>query len=182
MSSVKGRKGNFVKQYLKIQNEYRGKFGQKTIVLMQKGHFYELYSLTDELVKVCDMLNILITRANKKGDQQVTLENPFMAGFQVSSADRFVKILLDNNHTVVIVDEIHKYEGGKRTITREVSRVVSSSTNIESGETVPLMCVYVDKGEMSITWADLSTGKIGIFTEVQYDTEKIKNIISNISR
>ena len=57
MASVKGGKGGFVKQYLKIETEHRKQFGPKTIVLMQKGHFYELYSLTDELVKVCDMLN-----------------------------------------------------------------------------------------------------------------------------
>lgn len=65
MSSIKGGKSNFVNQYLKIQNEYRQLFGNKTILLMQKGHFYELYSLTDELAKTCDMLNILITRADK---------------------------------------------------------------------------------------------------------------------
>jgi len=180
MASVKGGKGNFVKQYVKIEKDHRLQFGIKTIVLMQKGHFYELYSLTDELVKVCDMLNILITRANKKGEQQITIDNPYMAGFQVSSADRFIKILLDNNYTVVIVDEIHKYDNEKRTITREVTRIVSPSTNIESSETVPLMCIFVDKTEMSITWADLSTGKIGIFTETSYDLEKIKNIVSNI--
>lgn len=180
MSSIKGGKSNFVNQYLKIQNEYRQLFGNKTILLMQKGHFYELYSLTDELVKTCDMLNILITRANKKGEQQVTVDNPYMAGFQVSSADRFIKILLDNNNTVVIVDEIHKYDSGKRTITREVTRVISPATNIESNETVPLLCIYIYKNEMSITWADLSTGKIGIFTEVIYELEKVKNTISNI--
>ena len=40
-----------VTDYLKYQEEYQNKYGEKTIVLYQNGSFYEIFCFDPELVK-----------------------------------------------------------------------------------------------------------------------------------
>ena len=36
-----------IDDYLKYQDEYRAKYGEQTLILMQVGSFYELYSIIE---------------------------------------------------------------------------------------------------------------------------------------
>ena len=39
---------NLVKQYINLYLEYQKKYGDKTLVLLQNGKFYECYSITED--------------------------------------------------------------------------------------------------------------------------------------
>ena len=49
--------------FLDIQQKY----GEKSIVLMAVGSFYEMYSQNEEyLKKICNILNVLLTKKKKR--------------------------------------------------------------------------------------------------------------------
>jgi len=55
-----------IDDYIFYTKEYKKKYGERTIVLMQVGSFFELYSITDdtdsEIYKVADICNITISK------------------------------------------------------------------------------------------------------------------------
>ena len=62
-----------LKEYLKYHYKYKKLYGEKAIVLMMVGQFYEIYGVINEdisvgpdLNKLSDILNIQIARRNKK--------------------------------------------------------------------------------------------------------------------
>ena len=57
-----------IDDYIKYQDDYRNKYGENTIILMQVGSFFELYSIVENcpfLYKIADICNIQISRKNK---------------------------------------------------------------------------------------------------------------------
>ncbi len=160
-------KKSLVELYYDTENEYKEKYGDKTVIFLQKGKFYELYSVSESFPKLCDILNIICSRVNKK--LPITKSNPQMAGFQTQFVDRYIKVLLEKNYKIVIIDEISIKEKGKN-VDRAVTRVVSSSTYLESQEVNPLLIIYYtsygeSKSCVSISWVNLSTGKIVLYPE-----------------
>ncbi len=56
-----------IDEYLKYRDEYRNKYGDNTIILMQIGSFYEAYSIIENcpyLYKIGDICNMQISRKN----------------------------------------------------------------------------------------------------------------------
>ena len=93
-----------VDDYLDYQYTYQKKYGDKTIVLMQVGSFFEAYAIdgddekinVDNLYYICDLMNIQISRKNKS-ILKSSRSNPLMAGFPLVAIDKFIQILM-NNH------------------------------------------------------------------------------------
>ena len=62
-----------IDDYLSEQINYEKKYGCNTIVLMQVGHFYEAYGVSNDeektndanMTKLSDIMNIQMTRKNK---------------------------------------------------------------------------------------------------------------------
>ena len=62
-----------IDDYLSEQITYEKKYGDNTIVLMQVGHFYEAYGVSNDeektnsanMTKLSDIMNIQMTRKNK---------------------------------------------------------------------------------------------------------------------
>jgi DNA mismatch repair protein MutS len=178
-SALIGGKQKLLNQYYLEQKNAFEKYGKNTVVFIQKGDFYELYSVEADFPKLCEILNLSCTRANTKKKDKISYENPQMAGFQHKFIDRYLKVLLDRNYTIVLIDEtgINK-EKNKSTKIRTVTRVVTPSTFLESIDTNILLCVYITKRESSIASVDMSTGKICLFGEYIYSTELIRDIIA----
>ena len=64
---------NILKEYLDYHSKYSEKYGEKTIVLMMVGQFYEIYAVINDDIHVgadlnviSDILNIQISRRKKK--------------------------------------------------------------------------------------------------------------------
>jgi len=100
---------SIITEYLNYQKKYQKLYGDiRTIVLMQVGSFHEAYS-TDKLGfnlhRLSDLLNICVTKKNKSIDE-VSVKNPYMMGFPSVALEKFLNILIDNNFTVVIIDQV----------------------------------------------------------------------------
>ena len=149
--------------YFDEQRKYEEKYGEKTIVLIMKGSFYECYEYEGQgkAEIVSKLSNILLTRANKS--KELTKTNPLMVGFGKEYIKRFMKPLLDNNYTVVTIDENEEYNKNKGK-DRFVGKIYSPGVNLDS-----VMCnnsiisIYIDDYELiGICHIDICTGKVDI--------------------
>ena len=109
---------NILEEYCRLTDEYRNKYGHKTIVLMQCGKFFEVYSPGDQRdtdqLRVCEnILGFRVTYKKKEGH--------YMAGVNVCSYKRHEKKLKTR---VVIIGKIKLEKNNME----EVS--LSESTNL----------------------------------------------------
>ena len=106
-------------EYLFYQEKYEKKYGKnKTIVFMQVGSFHEAYG-TDtrgyNLTEISELLNIILTKKDKK-IKQVNEKNPYMLGFPSVALSKYLKVLIDNGFTVVIIDQVTPPPNPKRLV------------------------------------------------------------------
>jgi DNA mismatch repair protein MutS len=158
-----------IDDYLEYTNTYKKKYGDKCIVLMQVGSFYELYSITDsitdnDIYTIADICNIQISRKNKS-IQEVSISNPLMAGFPLYTITKYTQILLNNNYTIVLIEQVTEPPNPER----KVTEILSPGMNIlvankKSNFMMVVYYEYIDKFLIAgIAGIDLSTGKTFIY-------------------
>ena len=124
-------------EYLAYQHKYSSIYGKdKTIVFMQVGSFYEAYGTETEgfpLKKLSSLINVICTQKNKE-IKEVSRKNPYMVGFQCPYLSKYMKILLNNNFTVVVFDQfkVNNPHAKKDEYTRELAGVYSNGTYVEN--------------------------------------------------
>ena len=158
--------------YVKIHDTHVAKYGDKTVVLMMIGTFYEIYGLPQgdgwlgpNLQRLEDILNIRVTKKN--GSKELGLRNPKMMGVPCDYLLRHQDKLLKAGFTVVIVDQV----GSSPNIERKIVAILSPSTIVEgydNRDTNYLISMYLEVDitkahktiyTMGISAIDVSTGK-----------------------
>ena len=155
---------SFLDYYFESQKHYETLHGEFTIVLIQKGKFYECYQYDNvgKAMEFAQLINTTLTVLNK--NKPISDSNPHMAGFQIGFIDRNLPILLDNNYTVVVIDE-----DPNNTQLRSVKAVFSPGTYIDNNQVSNnIVCVYIDINRtnqyfFSLSSIDLSTGIVKLF-------------------
>lgn len=121
-----------IDDYIFYTKEYKQKYGDKTIVLMQVGSFFELYSIFDdtdnELYKIADICNITISKKNKT-ILEVSNRNPLMAGFPLYTINKYQNILLQNNYTIVMIEQVSEPPNPDRKVTEVLSPGMNINCN-----------------------------------------------------
>ena len=120
----KEKKKNIIDYYLEHDQKYQEIYGPNSIVLLESGHFMEIYDYVEDSrhLNICrDILGIMITRRDKSDEK-----SPFMAGIPTHSIRRYYKILLKNNYTVVIISQVTPPPDVKR----EVTKILSPGCNL----------------------------------------------------
>ena len=104
---------------------YKTEYGQRTIVLMQVGSFFEVYGMRDnvtrvitgseilDMAKICD-LNLGETKNKIDGIEIV------LAGFKDAFIEKYVKKLQEQSYTVVVIEQ------QENKTTKEITRVLSA--------------------------------------------------------
>ena len=156
-----------IDDYLTYQDEYRIKYGENTIILMQVGSFYELYSITENcqfLYKIGDICNIQISKKNKT-IKEVSKNNPLMAGFPLYVLNKFIQILLQQNFTIVLIEQTTPPPNPERKITEIISP--STNMNMTSKKSNYIMVFYFEVIDglliVGVSGVDLTTGKSFIY-------------------
>jgi DNA mismatch repair protein MutS len=129
IKKIEKTKKSMIEVYFELQIEYTEKFGEKTIVLFENGKFFEIYG-TNELGKareITDLLNIALTRKDKESNT-IDIKTPYMAGFPTMASDRHIDILLENDWTIVMVEQITNPPNPERAVTK----ILSKTTNIDN--------------------------------------------------
>lgn len=158
-----------IDDYINYSNEYKEKYGNRCIVLMQVGSFYELYAITSDIednfiYNIADLCNIQISRKNKT-IQEVSISNPLMAGFPLYTLSKYTTILLNNNYTIVLVEQTTEPPNPERKVTEILSPGMNLSiTTKTSNYMMVLYYEYINTYlVIGIAGIDLSTGKTFIY-------------------
>jgi DNA mismatch repair protein MutS len=166
-----------VKEYFDLTQKYLNEYGEKTIVLMQVGVFFEVYGIiiNNEIQPTTKILDFsLICELNVVPKKVcVNEKDVVMAGFKDFVLDKYVKKLLDSGFTAVVYVQDEK---ASKT-TRSLFHIYSPGTYFQ-GENIILTnnttCVWVNyienklinKGKYIIVGVaniDIYTGKTSIF-------------------
>jgi len=120
-----------IDEYFDIYNEKVKEYGEKTCVLMMNGSFYENFSIDNEIEKIGNtyelskLLNMVY--ANKKGNlKENNRSYPNFIGFNTGVLQKYLPILLENDYTVVIVDQLESSQNKKgKLIKRGITAIYS---------------------------------------------------------
>ena len=165
----------FIDDYIEYHDKYTKKYGDKTLILIQCGSFFEAYAIDNEKDKfnaenmyhICDIMNIQLSRKNKKIIEN-SRHNPLMAGFPLVAIDKFIQILLNNKYTIVLIEQVTEPPEPER----KVTNIFSPGTNINycsSEDTSNLVSIYIESVKnmksykenilVGLSVIDLPTGK-----------------------
>lgn len=162
-----------IDEYLFYHDKHVKLYGKNTIVFMMIGGFYEAYgtdTLGPDLTKISEITNLVKTKKDKTINI-VDKKNPYMMGFNITALDKFLKILVDNGFTVVIVDQVTPPPKPKRAITGVYSAgtYISGSMTNDSNNIVSL---YIEDEKqlngnyltcIGLSSVDLTTGECSVY-------------------
>ena len=166
-----------VKDYLDLTSKWKNEYGERTLLLMQVGSFFEAYGLLDEnnnikgsnIVDFAEINDMAISRKNIcVGKSKVV-----MAGFGLPQLDKYIKKLQDNGYTIVV----YVQDSQSKNTTRSLNGIYSPGTYF-SNESKDLtnnnICIWINHssnkiigiGEqinIGISNIDIFTGKTSLF-------------------
>ncbi len=105
-----------VDDYIQLHEKYTKTHGSNTLILLEVGSFYEAYAYPTvgangeqrlngfDLHRIGSMCNIQVTRKNKQ-IAVVDVSNPYMMGFPNTSLKKYLRILVQNQVTVVVINQ-----------------------------------------------------------------------------
>ena len=138
--------------YFEYTKNWKRQYGDKTIVLMQVGSFFEVYALRGEnseylcsdiaaFSKINDMA--IANKRMKAKDDDGVMRDVLMAGFGLPQLDKYVNKLQKHGYTVVIYTQDVPAKNYKRSL----SCIVSPGTHF-SEEAIQLsnniMCIWME--------------------------------------
>lgn len=178
---------NIIDLYLKLTNKYKAEYGERTVVLLQLGSFYEIYGITkdassslveispitpiEEMSQICS-LNIAEKKISYNGKKVL------LSGFRDYSLDKYIPKITEAGYTAVV----YKQEKSGKEFVRKLDVIyspgtfVSCDTDSSPQITNNIMCVWIDiiKTKMicGISVVNIFTGKSYIY---EYQTTFLLN-------
>ena len=184
-------------EYFRLTNEYKIKYGPKTIVLLQVGAFFEVYGLKrsdtgniygsciSELSEICQ-LNVSEKKASFDNSQIL------MAGFRDYTIDKYLTKLVEYGYTLPVFIQEKVGKTIKRVLDQVYSpgTLISCETDISPVMTNNIMCIWMelhkpfgrtspvmksnvrDNIVYGVSVVNIFTGKSSVF---QYESQFIMN-------
>jgi DNA mismatch repair protein MutS len=166
-----------VQDYLDLTQKYKAEYGEKTLVLMEVGSFFEVYALikpdgTYTGSNIADFAKINEMVIAKKNTCVGKLP-VVMAGMGTAYADKYIQKLQEHNYTIVI----YKQDAQQKT-SRSLAEIISPGTYfpMETDSAIltnNIMCIWLHKSTASKTRPcqvtiglaniDIYTGKTALF-------------------
>lgn len=154
--------------YFALQQAFEKKYGEKTVVIMEIGTFFEVYEVDndDEQIgkakEIAQVLNIQLTKKNKTLPE-ISKKNPLLAGVPAVSFERYLnRLIAMQEYTIVIV----KQRGNPPKLTRYISQIISPGTNfdyVQDNSENYIVSLMVDKNRdiysVGYSAIDVTTGR-----------------------
>ena len=125
--------------YFNTQTEYQAKYGEKTLVLIEVGMFFEIYKIDNatecvgpDIQTICNICDLQLSRKNKSIIEN-SRANPMMAGFPSHAFSKHVQLLLNQQYTIVVIRQVTLPPNPKREITEILSPSMHITPNTVSG-------------------------------------------------
>lgn len=165
-----------VQEYLDYTKKWKKEYGEKTIVLLQCGSFYEAYSLKhddntfeDNTIEEFSAINDLVIA---KKNSFIDGKQVVMAGFGVSYVDKYIRRMQEHDYTVVIYTQ----DANTKNTTRSLSQIISPGTYfVTESQSLSnnIMAVWIHKSTptkfapssitIGVANIDIFTGKSSLF-------------------
>lgn len=157
-----------MKQYFQIKEEY-----SDCILMYRLGDFYEMFF--DDAKEASQILEITLT-----GRECGQEEKAPMCGVPFHAVDSYIAKLIENGKKVAICEQVENPSVAKGIVKREVVRVVTPGTILDSSalddkKNNYLCSVYADDSGVGISFADITTGEISAIENAQTDDLTILN-------
>jgi DNA mismatch repair protein MutS len=183
-----------IDDYISYSKKYKEIYGEKTVILMQVGSFFEFYGIPDKnqgvnVDEICNILEIQSTRKNKS-NTIIDKNNPKMAGIPLYVVNKYINILTEYNYTIILIEQTTPPPNPKR----EITKIISPGTNIENNLDTNnnfLMCIYftqvvnnVKNTILSayISYIDVNTNETYIIKCEENDTNlNLEDVLKNIN-
>ena len=165
-----------VEEYLELTKKHKKEYGEKTLVLMQVGSFFEAYGLMDkdnniygsDIVKFAEINDMAISKKNICVEKQGVV----MSGFGLPQLEKYIKKMQENGYTI----PVYTQDSAQKNTTRNLSCIFSPGTYF-SNETRELSnnitCIWIytsyniitkiENVSVGISNIDIFTGKTCIF-------------------
>ena len=160
---------SLAKQYFEDTILYKSKYGEKTIVLIQVGAFYEVYGLKhnntimgsniEEFSQKCDL--IIAEKSNYIDKKMVV-----MSGFRDYSLDKYLQKLDNLQYTTIVISQDEQCCGTTRSITGIYSPGTYFSNNsTEITNNIMSIWIFTNKHNIifGIANVDIYTGKSVVY-------------------
>lgn len=183
---------SLIDTYFSYQVKYANQYGPNTIVFMEVGSFFEIYGADSKeggkiIHRISNLLNLHVSRKNGKHKK----DSPYMAGFPNYALEKYVKVLLQNSFTIVIIEQ--RMVDGSKKPERSVTRILSPGTDLEHAPTFHsnhLVSLYVDIVQplhrskkvlyCGMAFIDVTTG-LSKYSEFHVPYSKVAFAMSHIS-
>ncbi len=179
----------FIKKYFKLQKEYEKKYGENTIVIIEKGKFFEIYGYPKEdkyigKAKYASELLGMNLGPSGKDISEITKEVPHIVGFPNYVLEKHISKLSDK-YTVIICNQIKE---DNKVIEHKVTQILSPGTSIDEIKPTNYICSVAETFSSiikntkvkytTVIFVDVSTGKNFIYDFIN-DTndEKLNRLI-----
>src|SRR6478736_3635439 len=140
-----------MRQYAAIKKQH-----PNALLFFRLGDFYELFF--EDAVVAARELQITLTSRNKEKDQAIP-----MCGVPYHAAENYLSKLLRKGFKVAICEQMEEPSAAKKLVRREVTRVLTPGTAIDSSvgseENNFLACLARASGAVGLAALDLSTGE-----------------------
>lgn len=141
-----------MEQYLEMKKKYK-----QCILFFRLGDFYEMFY--DDAVVASKELDITLTGKNCGQEEKAP-----MCGVPYHSVESYMSRLVEKGYKVAICEQMEDPKQAKGIVRRDVIRVVSPGTVLDSAvldETKNnyIMCIYGDKNGYSLSICDVTTGE-----------------------
>lgn len=177
--------------YFDAVKENTAKYGEKTVVLMMTGTFYEIYALRDNFTGditgcngIYEIMKITHLNYAEKYTAEFNDKTIMQFGFRDYSIDKYLTLFNEAGWTASVYEQ-HPIEGEKH-MERRLDRVFSPGTSFYTSEqsiTNNIMCIWMKRTMMTtahksercifgMSSLDIYTGKCVVH---EYDIQKYKH-------
>lgn len=168
--------------YITYHDKYVEQFGEKTIVFLQVGDFFELYGVQNDtenvgpdMYSIGDMCGLVITRKNKSIPEN-SRSNPLMAGFPIHAFQKQAQLLINQNYTVIVIRQVTPPPNVQRKVTEIISPSTYIHNNNNSTSNYLMAYIWSEVGlntYVGIAGVDLFTGHTWVY-EINQGTDALE--------
>src|SRR5690554_4640141 len=156
-----------MRQYNSIKAKYPG-----ALLLFRVGDFYETFG--EDAVKAASILGIVLTKRGNGSESETAL-----AGFPHHSLETYLPKLVRAGERVAICDQLEDPKTTKTIVKRGVTELVTPGVSyndhiVQQKSNNYLASVVLDKGQVGISFLDISTGE---FFVAQGDREYMDKLL-----
>lgn len=137
--------------YFNSTAEIQEKYGNRSVVFLKVGGFYELYGIRnnnneyntniEDVSRICGIVVKVLKHVNKESNEGKT----YMAGFPDYALEKFLKLVVEENYTVAVYDQVKE----DKVVKRELSQICSKGTTINNIETIDstnnIACIWCEE-------------------------------------